>query len=213
LQWHTRTQAPLGGRAAVFHGHGVASADDPKDYILRYFHKVDKGLSEVLADETVPLVTVGVGYLHPIYRKANSYPHLLEEGITGNPEEMSAAELHQQAWELVAPLFQRERHEQTQVYQQLAGSGSDQASDEVETVVPAAHHGRVATLFTRKGAHQWGTFDLGTNQVLVHDDAEAGDADLLDLAAVHTLLNQGTVYVLEPEELPEASSLAAIFRY
>jgi hypothetical protein len=213
LQWHTRTQASLGGRAAVFHGHGVASADDPKDSILRYFHKVDKGLSRVLSDGTAPLVTAGVEYLHPLYREANSYPHLLKEGIGGNPEEMSVEELHQQAWELVSPLFQREKQEQAGQYQQLAGSDSDLASNQLEAVVPAAHHGRVATLFVGKGVHRWGTFDPETREVRVHDDVQAGDADLLDLAAVHTVLNRGAVYVLEPGELPEASPVAAILRY
>ena len=60
LQWHTGTGAKTNGRAAVFHGHGVASADDPKDYIFRYFRRIDEGLSQVLAGDTAPLVLAGV---------------------------------------------------------------------------------------------------------------------------------------------------------
>jgi hypothetical protein len=30
-------------------------------------------------------VLAGVEYLLPIYREANTYPHLLAEGIHGNP--------------------------------------------------------------------------------------------------------------------------------
>jgi hypothetical protein len=30
----------------------------------------------------------------------------------------------------------------------------------------------------------------------------AEDEDLLDLAALHTLLNSGTVYAVEPEQVP-----------
>jgi hypothetical protein len=34
-----------------------------------------------------------------------------------------------------------------------------------------------------------------------------------DFAAVHTYLNGGTVYALKPKEMPDETSLAAVFRY
>jgi hypothetical protein len=40
-----------------------------------------------------------------------------------------------------------------------------------------------------------------------------GNEDLLDASDVHTLLNGGTVYAVEPEQVPGGSLLAAIFRY
>lgn len=213
LQWHTQTGTMTDGkRAAIFHGHGVASADDPKDYILRYFHQVDEGLRDLLRDEEAQLVLAGVDYLLPIYKKANTYPHLVDEGIEGNPEELSADELHEQAWAIVHPLFLSAQKEAAQ-YRQLAGVGSEQASSDLKEVVPAAYHGRVETLFVAVGLQQWGTFDPDTNAVHLHERAEPGDEDLLDLAAVHTLLNGGTVYALEPEKVPDEAPLAAVLRY
>jgi hypothetical protein len=47
----------------------------------------------------------------------------------------------------------------------------------------------------------------------VHAEAEPGDEDLLDLAAVHTFLNGGMVYAVEPEQMPSYATLAALFRY
>ncbi|HHP7235758.1 MAG TPA: hypothetical protein ACFCUC_14095 [Desulfobacterales bacterium] len=41
------------------------------------------------------------------------------------------------------------------------------------------------------------------------DDSE----DLLNLAALDTLRNGGTVYALEPDQLPESGPLAALLRY
>jgi len=41
-----------------------------------------------------PLVLAGVEYLFPIYQEANTYPDLVEEGITGNPENLKPEELH-----------------------------------------------------------------------------------------------------------------------
>ena len=41
----------------------------------------------------------------------------------------------------------------------------------------------------------------------------SGDEDLLEFAAIQTLLNRGTVYVVEPEKMPDIESLAAVLRY
>lgn len=215
FQFHTSTRTPggKGERPAIFHGHGVASADDPKDYISRYFHQVDEGLQDLLRDEQAPLVLAGVDYLHPIYKEANTYPYLIDEGIEGNPEELRAEELHERAWAIVQPLFLTTQEEAAARYRQLAGAGSEQASNDLKEVVPAAYHGRVETLFVAVGLQQWGTFDPETKTVRVHEEAEPGDEDLLDFATVQALLNSGTVYAVEPEKVPDEAPLAALFRY
>lgn len=215
LQFRTSTRTPggKGQRPAIFHGHGVASADDPKDYISRYFHRVDEGLRALLQGEQAPSVLAGVDYLHPIYKEANSYSYLLDEGIEGNPEELRAEELHERAWAIVQPLFLTTQEEAAARYRQLAGAGSEQASNDLKEVVPAAYHGRVETLFVAVGLQQWGTFDPATNAVQLHREVKPGDEDLLDFAAVHTLLNGGTVYAVEPEKVPDEVPLAAVFRY
>jgi hypothetical protein len=79
-----------GKLSAITHGDEV----DSKENIKRYFRRIDKGLHELVRDERVPLVLAGVDYLHPIYKKVNSYPHLMEAGVGGNPERLSAKELH-----------------------------------------------------------------------------------------------------------------------
>lgn len=214
LQWHTRTGTTTDGtRAAIFHGHGVASADDPKDYIRRYFRQIDDGVSDLLRDERAPLVLAGVDYVLPLYREANTYQHLLEEATTGNPEELSAEELHKQAWTILEPYFQRERKEAAAQYQRLAGAESELASNEVQEIVPAAYHGRVEILFAALGFQQWGSFDVHTNSVELRKEAKPGDEDLLDFAAAHTLLNAGTVYAVEAGKVPDGAPLAAVFRY
>ena len=212
LQFHTATGA-LGGhgeRAAVFHGHGVGS-NDAKTNILRYFHRVDESLTAALRDEQSPLVLIAVDYLHPLYGEANTYPHLVGEGVEGNPEELSAKELHRRAWDIVEPRFLRAQTEAAERYRQLAET--EQASSDLKKVVPAAHYGRVETLFVAVGLQQWGTFDLAINAVQVHPEAEPGDEDLLNCAAIQTLLNGGTVYAVEPEKVPGEALLAAVFRY
>ena len=94
----------------MFHGQGAGN-DDEKDNILRYFRKVNGALQELLKNQRSPLVLAGVEYLFPIYKEANNYPQLLDEGITGNPDELKAEELHEQAWKIVQPYFEQAQQE------------------------------------------------------------------------------------------------------
>ncbi len=222
MQFHTSTQSPAGERtrpglqgerSAVFHGHGTASADDEKDYILRYFHRIEKGVTEIMSGTRAPLVLAAVDYLHPLYQEANTYPRLIEEGVVGNPEQTSAEELHEQAWALVEPILLREQREAEAAYEELAGMGHEQAADDLRDVAPSAHAGRVKALFVPVGVQRWGTFDEETFSVELHHDAQPGDVDLLDFVAVHTLLNDGAVYAVEAEEMPGDGVVAAVFRY
>lgn len=215
LQLHTTTQTPggKGERPAAFHGHGVASEDDPKDRIRRYFQRVDEALSEEIADLELPLVLSGVDYLLPIYREANTYPHLMDEGAEGNPDELSPEEIHGQTWPIAHTHFQESREDAAALYRQLAGTDDEQASNEIREVVPAAYYGRVDTLFVALDAHRWGTFDPEANRVEIHEEAEPQDEDLLNLAAVHTMLNGGAIYAVESEEVPDGAPLAALLRY
>lgn len=210
LQFHTRTQAPgTGGRAAGFHGHDPA--DEAKGRVLRYFRQVNKGLGQVLRDERAPLVLAGVDYLLPLYKEANTYPHLLEQGITGSPEALAPAELHGRAWEIVQPRFLEAKQAARARYQELVGTG--RTSTTVKEVVLAACHGQVEVLFVAVGIQQWGRFVPETNTVHVSEEPVPGDEELLDLAAIQTVFNGGTVYAVESEKVPGGAPLAAIFRF
>jgi hypothetical protein len=214
LQMHTGSAAVLdGGAAAVFHGHGVASQDDPKDYISRYFHRVDRGIADLLADEVAPLVLAGVEYLLPIYREANSYPHLVEDGIARDPQGLELETLHAEAWALVEPLFQRQQEQAFDAYMHLSGTDSERASNELREIVPAAYYERVEALFVALDQERWGTFNPQTAEVDLHREAQPGDRDLLDLAAARTMLNGGSVFVLTQDAVPHSAPLAAVFRY
>ncbi len=207
LQFHTGTSGGRDARAAVFHGHEV----DLKDAILRYFRQIDRGVREVLAESRALLVLVGVGYLLPIYREASTYPQLVKEGVTGNPEGLSEEEVHREAWAVVRPHFLKARREAVARYEQLAGTG--QTSVDLREVVPAAYYGRVDVLFAAAGARRWGVFDPGTGGTRLHEEADFGDGDLLDFAAVQTLLNKGTVYILNSKDMPGGAAVASVLRY
>ena len=219
LQFHTGTTGTgmpggPGGtgarRAAMYHGQGVGK-DDTKVNILRFFHLLDKGLQALLHDKQVPLVLAGVEYLLPLYREANTYAHLVEEGVTGNPEGLRAEALQAQAWGIVEPLFHKGQEAAVANYRQYLGTG--RASNTLMEIVPAAYYGRIETLFVALDIQYWGSFNADTQEVQLHQEATPDDEDLLDFAALHTLLNSGTVYAVKPDEGPDSTPLAAVYRY
>lgn len=209
LQFHTQTGGG-GKRAAMFHGQGVG-IDDAKNNLLRYFRQIDKGLHSILKEERAPLVLAGVEYLFPIYREQNTYPYLVNEGIKGNPDELDAEKLHKQAWDIVQPVFLKATEEALDTYKLL--EHTEQSSDTIQSVIPAAYHGRVDVLLVAVGLQAWGSFDQEENSICLHDEPAADDEDLLDFAAVQTILHGGTVYALSPERMPDNQKVMAIFRY
>ena len=207
LQMHSGLSGGQGTFSSVTHGSEV----DSKENIKRYFRRIDKGLHELLKDERAPLMLAGVDYLHPIYKEVNTYPHLVEDGIGGNPEHLSAEELHAQAWRVVKPYFQKAQQEAVDRYKEFASS--ERASNRVKKIISAAYHGRIELLFVVPDFQQWGTFDPSTDELHLHKKGKTGDEDLLESAAIQTLLNGGTVYVVEAEKMPDTDPLAAVFRY
>ena len=206
LQYHSGDP----GSNPVYHGHGVGTTDN-KNEIKRFFQQIDSGLQEFLQEENTPLILAGVEYLLPIYHEVNSYSHLLEEGITGNPENVDFSDLHQQAWKIIEPHLQAERKQEIDKYHQL--SQTNEASSQFAEIVAAAVHGQIDTLFIKANTQSWGKFNPQTNKVEVSAEATEDTVDLVDLAATKTYLQGGKVYILDREEMPEDTSIFAIFRY
>ena len=95
----------------------------------------------------------------------------------------------------------------------MNGQQSNLAASDLNTVVKAAKFGQVGTLFVPLGIQKWGRYDPENNKVLQEPEPTPENEDLLDLAAIHTILNSGQVYAMQPEELPGDGDLAAILRY
>ena len=179
--------------------------------IRQYFQKLDRGLADLLQNEQAPLILAGVEYLFPIYQQANSYPHLIDEGVVGNPENMSREAIRRQAWQIIRPHFERAQQDALARYHHLLETGK--SSQDIRMIVPAANFAQVDTLFVAIDQHRWGRYDPVEDRIVLNNDREPQDEDLLDRAVVQTLLNGGTVYAMEPDHMPDNSLLAAISRF
>ena len=207
LQFHTG-----GGDVGspIYHAQG-AGKDDVKPELRKFLTLLDEGLKKYLSHTGAPLILAGVDYLLPIYRAVSRYPEVLEEGITGNPETQSDEALHEQAWQLVGPRFNARRSQAREKYYAMASQAK--SSNRLTEVLLAAVDGRIETLFVANSVRQWGTFDVEKRVIDLQDAAHPNNEDLLDLAAVQTYLNGGTVYVVKPGEVAGGGLLAAVLRY
>src|SRR5215204_1598366 len=215
LSLHTSTNNPSAPRrrSAIFHDGQSAQSDVKKKNILRYFQYVNESLSTMIGDTTFPMLLAGVGYLLPIYHEANTYTHILEFGLEGNPDDLGAKELHKRAQKLLEPLFGENQRKAREQFARLHGQKSRLVTDDLGTVVKAAYAGAVDTLFVPLDAQHWGRFESQDNRVVLNEEPGIENEDLFDFAAVHTILNSGQVFAVKAEALPENSDLAAILRY
>ncbi len=203
------TQSGNAGNRPIFHGQGYGKDDADVD-IQKFVRDLDKGLWKAITHKGSPVVLVASENVAPIFREHTKLPNVVEPTLHGNHEHLSIDELHERAFELLAPHFEEAIERAKERFGDLAGTGV--ATEQIEQVVIAAADGNIDTLFVREGAHVPGTVDAETHSVRV-GNGRASVTDLLDRAATDTYLTGGTVYRLEPERMPVRGEVAAILRY
>jgi len=212
-QTSTLQSHSVGSNAALYHGQG-ARKDKKDTELVKYFREIDRGLMEMLHDESSPMVIAGVDYLIPIYMEISNYPHILEEHISGNPEDDGPVLLHEKAWDIVGKNFQEQQNEKKQAFTDYLIEGK--ASTDLKEIVAAAHAGKVESLYVDKDAGvSWGFHKQLTNHaVMIHKAQNDFNYCLLDYAARETHNNGGNVYSIAKDDLPDARvDLNAIFRF
>lgn len=198
------------GHGAMYHTHG-ANDQQSKERLLQYFYVLDKGLRRYLREENTPFVLAGVEYLFPIYREANTYPHLVDGVVAGNPDEESDTTIHEKAWKLVEGQFAESERETLSRFRELNAAG--RASKNMAKVFGALREKRVETLFVPIDEQRWGKYNAETNEMEIHKERKAGDRDVFDVAAAMAIAQGGVVYAIERERMPTGRDIAAIFRY
>jgi hypothetical protein len=80
-------------------------------------------------------------------------------------------------------------------------------------VVKAAHEGRIVTLLVSDSLENTGVFDEETYSAKGSAKGTSEEEDLVNDAAVQTLLHGGQVFSTANSTMPNGAPLAAIFRY
>ena len=202
----------LGGDSTVFGGQG--SNEDRIDEQERiYYERVTAGLDKLLAGQTEPLILVCAAQHATEFKRTLHYPHVVEESIDINPDNLSPAELHTETWERMQPRFDQDYAGLTEKVEVATGAGRFVAS--AYDAVPAAINGQVDTLFVASDRPTpYGTYDAATNSVHPADGPTDGAEDLTELAIRKTVENGGTVYSRASFVLPDGvQDVGAVLRY
>lgn len=203
------TSAGSGGAASMFHGWGDGSVET--DYVENYLKTIENEVTSILRKRNDPLVLAGIDEAMAIYKNVNHYSRLMDQTVSGNPDPKTDAEIRDEGWKVIQSYFLKDMYEDIRRFGDL--SGSEKQSDNLTKIVEAAYYGKVDSLFVPVGEHSWGWFD--TERDVVHHSSEPknGEHDLINMAAIKTLTQSGNVYALDKDEMPNGSSIAAIFRY
>ncbi len=210
LQSHSTVNQGRRDAANQFHGQGSVK-DQDQDRIWRYFNKIDKIIHRELRTSQAPLVIAAVDNYVPIFKDVSEYKNILDESVSGDPEQSVSNDLHAKAWNVVEPIFMKRVKEEIERYKSI--SGTRQVLDDVELIIKAAYEGRVDTLFVSTKTQVWGKFDRSNAHVSLHLEKKPDDEDLLNIATIFTLRNEGKVIPLKQEKLPNDVPIAGILRF
>lgn len=181
--------------------------ESKNQYLAHFFKQIDSGVNGALQGQSDPLVLAGVASEAASYKAVNSYPHLAEEFVRGAPNGLKAGEMHSRAIAALQQQYAGRVSIALAEYDHKAGGG---ATNRLKDIVTAAHDGRVTTLVISETAENRGDFDDATNAA---SGKAGGDIDLINDAAIQTVLHAGTVLVAPSNKIPQGAPAVAIYRY
>ncbi|MEP7159637.1 MAG: hypothetical protein ABI746_00895 [Dermatophilaceae bacterium] len=205
--------ASLAGRGgpAIFYGHGAARENLTQEDVHRFLRQVADGLGQVLAGERAPMVLVGLDALVGAFRTVNGYPHVLDDAVLRNPDDLTAEQLHTLARPIVDERIRAELAEVVDQFHALNGTG--RASANPDLVSTAAEQGRVQTLFVTARPSCWDKLATEESDVVrLGVGGPAAACERVDDIVVDTLAAGGQVYMTSGPLAP-GEDVAAIFRY
>lgn len=201
-----------GGENTIFHGHGGSGDEVRKEEINRYFRAIDKGLDTVLHDERVPLVVATQDYLFPIYENVNTYKHLFEKVIPGNPSDTDILGLHEKALQILEPELEKTKKDKMNKFNELNNTEKTGAS--ITDILPAVQQGKVDTLFLKNRSEVWGTYNTDNMAVNIDNDQKESNYSLMNWAAKEVLKQGGNVFLITEAQMPDKNSeMNALYRF
>jgi hypothetical protein len=204
LQYRTLTR-----QGAIFHGHGGDESGEIERE-SQFLTACDRAVSALLRGAKTPLFLSCVDVHFGPYQRLNTYPHLMNAAISGNPGLVNEQEILRQCSAFLEHRFLESQRDAAELYRTSKASGT--ASDKLPEVVRAAVDGRVDTIWIPKGRQVMGVWQPDHHDIQLQA-TDGSTYDLLDFGGVHTFLTGGRVFVVPPDRMPDHGPIAAMFRY
>lgn len=200
----------MGAGTGVLFGTNT-EAEHKDEYLHQFFKQVNDGVVGLLrGQEKTPLVLCGVEEALALYRSINTWSNTPDEGVRGAPNGLKGGEMHARALEVLERAKEKELEDILAQHDRQAG---EVAQAGVDDLVRFAYEGRILHLFVAEQAHAPGFFDEGRFRARAHQTERPGDEDLINAAAVQTLVHAGRVHVLPQTRVPGNRPMACIARY
>jgi hypothetical protein len=196
-----------GAMHAIRFGTG-SGRETQSAYLADFYKAVDRGMRELLsASSDAPLVLAGVDEDTVLYRMVNRYPNLLACSVHGSPGGSVEHDTLRQAYSIV-------RSDCTERAVRVLHDSKERVapgrfSTSLNTILQSAVEGRVASLYIDEAARMFGVFE-GTRR---GGRWNWGEEDLLNIAAVETILQGGLAFQVPTSRIPDGAEVSAILRF
>jgi hypothetical protein len=177
------------------------------EYLAHFFKEVDKGINSLLRGDTAPLLLAGIEDEVTIYRRVSTHPRLLDKYVHGSPDALNDGELRRRAMGVVMGLCSEPLQKALADFEKQRDRG--RVSLEPLHVIKSAWEGRVADLFMSETAEVTGKWNDEAHGV---ESGRFGE-DLLNAAALQTVLHGGRAFMLEVKDMPVPHDVAAVLRF
>jgi len=189
----------------------IQGSEGKKVRLRQYARKVNAALRGILAGCERPLVVAATESLGVIFRSVNTYPHLIEATIEGNPDKLTDAQLAERARPLLDALYEKEIAAWTALYAARGNQG--RATTDLASVARAATMGAVDTMLVDIDAVVPGTVDETDGTITRSEAGASGHYGIVDEIARRALLSGARVLGVRKADVPGGEPLAAILRY
>ena len=209
-QYHSTSSVSNVNQGGILMHSPGANKDGESILIERYLRKVDKSLNGVLKEFDMPMVLVCTNTVYPLYKEINSYPNLLENYISGNPDNpRERRKLLQKAW----PLVKKHQTEKKNALCNEYKENYKKSISNLTEIVKAAYHGSVDKLFVGTKNDFWGKYNMSIGTIRTDKKRRKDSQDLVNLAILFTVKNGGEVYKVAKKKLGNESEVGALLRY
>lgn len=175
-------------------------------YLADFYKAVDRGIHELLGTHDAPMVLAGVDEDTVLYRSSSSYPNLLARNVHASTGASVDHDMLLEAHSIVrSDCDERAIHALLGSKERLAPA---RYSTSVNDILRSAAEGRVASLYIDEVARKFGAFDSVRG-----GSWKWNEEDLLNIAAVETLLQGGQAFRLPAGSIPDGAMVAAILRF
>lgn len=174
--------------------------------LTQYAREVDRALLPVLRGESLPLILAAAEPMAAIFRNLTGFGELAAEGIDGNPDELSEADLADAARGILDRMYVQELAELREAFGDRLSAGL--ATSDLADLARAVTHGAVATLLVDMDEHIDGT--VAEDGTLTRGE---GQQDVLEEIAARAIGTGARVLAVRSDDLPGEAKAAGLLRY